>query len=129
MPQHTGADYWDPLSSNDCIVSDFLQKLACDCALMAMNFRGRVEGCEDDDVGNYEDLLTYHPADYATPGLIRQSVTPTAAGFFTRAAQPRTAMLTSGEHFMGGTYGAVTNWATFSQPLGLSARIPSVHRV
>lgn len=115
--------------------------------MMAINFRGKVApppgrrrklsrmrmspprrspqvtGCGEADAGNYEDLMTYMPPDYATPSLIRRSVTG-RGGVYTRAAEPRTAQLTNAEHLMGGTYGAVTNWASFAKarPLLRSAR-------
>ena len=49
------------MSTNDCITSEFCSLLKCDVALMAVNFRGKIDGCGDDDVGNYEDLIAYTP--------------------------------------------------------------------
>mmetsp|Transcript_8908 Transcript_8908/g.27295 ORF Transcript_8908/g.27295 Transcript_8908/m.27295 type:complete len:412 (-) Transcript_8908:63-1298(-) len=106
------------VSTNDVLVSAFLSALKCRCAMMAINFRGKVTGCGEADAGNYEDLMTYMPPDYATPSLIRRSVTG-RGGVYTRAAEPRTAQLTNAEHLMGGTYGAVTNWASFAKALSV----------
>ena len=54
---------------------------------MAINFRNRLENCDDNDVGNYEDLVTYRPADFATPQLIRKSL---EGEFIFRASEPQT---------------------------------------
>ena len=101
------------VSTNDCVVSEFCSLLNCDVALMAINFRGKVDGCGDDDVGNYEDLLAYTPRDYASPSLIRRSVT--GPSYFRASGAP---LPTNLEH-LSATYGAVTNWATFARPLEL----------
>eukprot|EP00854_Cymbomonas_tetramitiformis_P009586 gene9586-11354_t len=104
------------VSTNDCMVSEFLNCLQCDVAIMAVNFRGKVNGCGESDVGNYEDLLSYTPADYKTAAMIRKSVSG-KDGVYSRAAKPRTTMLTNWEHLTKATYAAVTNWATFAKPL------------
>jgi hypothetical protein len=148
------------VSSNDVLVSTFCRALDCDVAMMAMNFRGKVAGAGEDDLGNYEDLMAYRREDYATPGnlfasllfsspcctlyhhihqlilfpilfhfqpnptkpftnppppppppaLIRKSVT---GPIYTRAAG--TALPSNLEHLTRGTYGAITNWASFAR--------------
>ena len=80
---------------------------------MAINFRNKIDGCGDDDVGNYEDLLAYTPRDYASPSLIRRSVS--GIPYFRASGAP---LPTNLEH-LAATYGAVTNWATFARPLAL----------
>ena len=105
------------VSTNDCVVSAFCNCLHPDTALMAANFRGRVEGCGDADVGNYEELIGYMRGDYERPALLRRSV---AEAPYRRAGEPATAMLSNWQHFCGGaTYGAITNWSTFARPLSL----------
>lgn len=106
------------VSTNDCVVSAFCNLLRPDVALMAANFRGKVKGCSDKDVGNYEDLIEYMPADYATPMLLRKSVNGPP---FCRAAVPATRPLSSWQHLWGATYGAATNWSSFAKPLTLGA--------
>ena len=101
------------VSTNDCITSEFCSLLNCDVALMAINFRNKIEGCGDDDVGNYEDLLAYTPRDYASPSLIRRSVT--GPQYFRATGAP----LPSNLEHLAATYGAITNWATFARPLEL----------
>ena len=110
------------VSTNDCVVSAFLRCLDPDVAMMAINFRGKLEGCDaagDGDAGNYEDLLTYMRGDYESPALLRRSVG--AGAPYRRAGAPPTAMLSDWEHVRGATYGAVTNWSTFAKPLSFGA--------
>ena len=109
------------VSTNDCLVSDVLRLLGCDVALMAANFRGRVDGCGDDDVGNYEDLIAFTPSDYATPALVRKAIAAPPLLRETRAALP-----TNVGH-LGATYGAVTNWATFAKPLEIPGGDQDLH--
>ena len=101
------------VSTNDCVTSEFCSLLNCDVALMAINFRNKIDGCGDDDVGNYEDLLAYTPRDYASPSLIRRSVT--GPQYFRATGAP----LPSNLEHLAATYGAITNWATFARPLEL----------
>jgi hypothetical protein len=109
------------VSSNDCMVSTFLNCLRPDCAMMAMNFRDKIDDCGEDDVGNYEDLLTYMKGDYENPSLIRKSVGESrpwsrdSKWFYRRASESK--MLSNLQHAFGATYGATTNWSTFSHPL------------
>ena len=106
------------VSTNDCVVSAFLRCLEPDVAMMAINFRGKLEGAgaaDDGDAGNYEDLLTYMRGDYETPALLRRSVGRGAP--YRRAGVPATAMLSDWQHARGATYGAATNWSTFAKPL------------
>ena len=111
------------VSTNDVLVSTFFRACEADCATMAVNFRGRVEGCGADDVGNYEDALTYLPADFATPALVRRSVTGPP---YVRAAVPPTRPLTNLEHLRA-RYAVATNWATFARPLRVEGARETLH--
>lgn len=106
------------VSTNDCVVSKFFQCLRPDFAMMAINWRGRIAGCHEDDVGNYEALLTYMPADYASPALVRRSV---SGAPYRGAARPPTVMPGNWKHATSATYGATTNWTTFARSLLLPA--------
>lgn len=44
-------------------------------AMMATNLRGRIGGLGDNAVGYYIVLVGYTPADYASPALVRKSIT------------------------------------------------------
>ena len=113
------------VSTNDVLTSAFCNALRCDVAMMAFNYRGRVEGLEEgggeDQVGNYGDLICYTPADYGTPEDIRKSV---ASPPYTRAGGGR--MPSNVEHLTA-TYGGVTNWAAFAKPLEVDGGKQDLH--
>ena len=117
------------VSTNDVYTSAFCRAVAADSALMAINFRGRVEGCTEDMAGNYEDLMQYFRQDFATPELIRRSVAPQAGSPFKRAGTPASRPFSSFEHLFGGpTYAAITNWATFNrEALALPGATEQLH--
>ena len=75
--------------------------------LMAVNFRGRVEGSNHALAGNYESMVYYLPGDFESPGLIRRSLaTMRRCGtspfhLFTRLRAPG---------------GLISNWMTFCLP-------------
>ena len=101
------------VSTNDVVTSAFLRLTGCRTGFMALDCRGRVEGCRAEQAGNMEFGIIYEPADFASPALIRQSLSG-----LRRAARPKTRL--------PGTWGRlrariamVTNWATNSKELAL----------
>jgi hypothetical protein len=62
------------VSTNHVVVSRFFNALRCDLAVMAINFHGKIDGCNEDDVGNYEDLIFYTKHDYVTPSSMQYKV-------------------------------------------------------
>ena len=62
------------VSTNDIITSTFLRAAQVNMGLMAINFRDRLTDCKQSDAGNYQNMLVYYPADYASPSLIRASL-------------------------------------------------------
>jgi len=121
------------VSTNDCLVSAFANALRPTMCAMAANFRGKVSGLNDDDAGNYEDLIEYYDfsetkddtkedtprssltCDYANPALIRRSVQGTP---YARAVT--TATLSDADFvFRVGKIGVTSNWSTFAKPLDL----------
>ena len=76
--------------------------------MMAVNFRGRIEGSHNDALaGNYESTVYYLRGDFESPGLIRRSLaTMRRCGtspfhLFTRLRAPG---------------GLISNWMTFCLP-------------
>ncbi|KAJ1482614.1 hypothetical protein T484DRAFT_1803376 [Baffinella frigidus] len=108
------------VSTNDVVTSTFLRASRADEAWMAVNFRGRIPGVGEAHAGNYESMIRYRPADYASPALIRQSV-----GVLRRASQPPTALPSSLGHLGCNHYALVTNWATFAKEL----HVPIYHEL
>ena len=64
------------VSANSIFTSWFFKINEVDLGLMAINTRGRLEGCPLDmhHAGPYTSGVPYTPADFETPGLIQQSV-------------------------------------------------------
>ena len=65
----------------------------------------------DDRTHRLTSFLAYTPRDYASPSLIRRSVT--GPQYFRASGAP----LPSNLEHLAATYGAITNWATFARPL------------
>jgi len=122
--QRTGSTAF--VSTNDILVSAFSNLTHSDVSMMAINWRGKISDCTEQDVGNYVDLMCYTPADYASPALIRKSISP-EEGPYTGAAHPRARLPSNWEHLTGGTYAAMTNWASFAKPLALSGAEQDLH--
>lgn len=75
-------------------------------------------------MGNYEGTVVYFKGDYATPALLRKSVSGVP---YRRAADPPTAMLSNWEHVCSATYAMNTNWSTFSRPLAFGGAKQEIH--
>eukprot|EP00316_Scyphosphaera_apsteinii_P015788 CAMPEP_0119324312 /NCGR_PEP_ID=MMETSP1333-20130426/62823_1 /TAXON_ID=418940 /ORGANISM="Scyphosphaera apsteinii, Strain RCC1455" /LENGTH=390 /DNA_ID=CAMNT_0007331991 /DNA_START=1 /DNA_END=1173 /DNA_ORIENTATION=+ len=101
------------VSSNDIITSWVMERSAAQLGCMAVNFRGRVAGATSDLAGNYESLLFYRPADFASPALLRASLPK-----LRRASEPPTSLPTSREH-LGLRCCTCSNWSTFAKSLAL----------
>ncbi|KAF0686887.1 Aste57867_21319 [Aphanomyces stellatus] len=95
------------VSTNDVITSWFFSATKCDMGLMFINIRGRVAGVDATMAGNYESFVGYQPEDYATPGLIRQSLATN--GLRRVHSGPFPSMVTR-------TSSILTSWATLYEP-------------
>ena len=116
------------VSTNDVATSTICNAIACDCAYMAINFRGRLEGCHDDLIGNYEELLVYFRQDFATPALIRQSISPDSTGVLMRAGKPKQELFSNLKHLFGGpTFAGLTNWVRFAFAFHLPGATEDLH--
>ena len=122
-PENDGVPF---VSSNDVLMSKFCTAFQppAHFASMTVNFRGRVELCREDDVCNYEDLILYTPADYASPSLIRKSI---SNGVYRRAASPPTKLPTNWQYLTGTSYAAVTNWSTFYSSVDIDEAVEELH--
>lgn len=73
----SGANEGEPyISTNDILSSWFFTISNADVGLIALSLRGERRQCgvTGEDAGNYENLLTLRPNDYATPKLVREAV-------------------------------------------------------
>ena len=114
------------VSTNDVIQSTLCRATRCDVGTMHVNFRGRIaEGdLDEQSAGNYEDMLVMRPPDFASPALVRRSISPPAAAhaeaWLKRAAEPATALPTMAEFLWGmRSINFVSNWSTFARVLEL----------
>ena len=124
---HSGLDR---MSTNDVVFSNICTILKPCLAQQAMNFRNLLEdGCSDDDMGNYWEQIMYTPENYASPALIRRSVTRDGSGVYVRAApwtgegsaRP-TPLPSTIQHMWRGIYVCTSNWKSFWR----EASIPGV---
>ncbi|CAB9511241.1 expressed unknown protein [Seminavis robusta] len=110
------------VSTNDVMTSSFFQACEAKHGMMAMNFRNRMEGLGDLHAGNYENNIYYRPEDFASPALIRKSVTPEEKGgamVFQRRATQDVPINTGLCGLAFGTYGLATNWVSFCKPCSI----------
>ena len=99
------------VSTNDVITAAVCKASKTFLAMMAVNFRGRVEQVSDCDAGNYQNVIPYRPRDYQTPALIRASIKP-----LRRAARPATSIPSFWEFATASTpLMSITNWAQFHE--------------
>ena len=101
------------VSTNDVVTSAFFRASKCRNGHMAVDCRGRIEGCTPDLAGNNEFFIMYEPSDFASPALIRQSLPK-----LRRAAVPATRF----PGFFGrcrARIAMVSNWTTNAQELQL----------
>ena len=116
------------VSTNDCISSWFLRQCSQTSGdmpvlgMMAVNFRGRIEGSRNDALaGNYESTVYYLRGDFESPGLIRRSLATmrrcgnqTGLGSFsTRVRTP---------------WSLISNWTSFCLPPKLRGCRELLHR-
>jgi hypothetical protein len=103
------------VSTNDVLTSWFLQNCHCKHGLMALNFRGRLEGCTENNAGNYEHVIFLRPEDSASASLIRKTILPKEPPRFQRLVtynEPMPDFWT----MVGESIGLATNWSSFAKP-------------
>ena len=109
------------VSTNDVITSWIFARGGFELGCMAINFRGKLPGVTSDLAGNYESLLFYRPADFATAALVRASLLK-----LHRAASPPTKLPSSYEH-LGMRCCTTTNWSTFAETIELPGAMQTLH--
>mmetsp|Transcript_21447 Transcript_21447/g.44730 ORF Transcript_21447/g.44730 Transcript_21447/m.44730 type:complete len:449 (-) Transcript_21447:67-1413(-) len=104
------------VSTNDVITSWFLQNCRCKHGLMALNFRGKLDGHTESHAGNYENVVFFRADDSASPALIRKSIT---TGNNSPTFQRRVTVNDPMPNFWtmaSGSIAIITNWASFAKP-------------
>lgn len=109
------------VSSNDILTSAFATKLGADVCIMAINLRGRIEGIDESDMGNYENGLLFDAACSATPSTVRKALRHPAL-------QCRETPLPSLSAAFASKYCLISNWASGSVSLELPNCTESFHQ-
>jgi Wax ester synthase-like Acyl-CoA acyltransferase domain len=103
------------VSSNDVITSWFLHNCRCKHGHMAINFRGRFEGCTENNAGNYMNVLFLRPDDSASAALIRKTILPKEPPLLQRQVtqtEPMPNFWTMAVESLA----FATNWSSFAKP-------------
>jgi len=114
----------DWVSTNDVVVSNFLNTLDADQAIMSVNFRDKLAELSDTDAGNYFQMMFVRPHDRETPNRLREAVNDIQKG----CRKPKVPPLTSWEHLVSRkNLGMVSNWCSLGKPLVLENCSQTLH--
>lgn len=94
------------VSTNDILTSEYFRSTDCDMGAIAINYRNRIDGLTDEFFGNYEGVVCYQREDFATPQLIRASL---SNGRFKRCI--------TGSLTCRAKIALLSNWTSFYTPL------------
>ncbi|KAG9407780.1 hypothetical protein AC1031_021020 [Aphanomyces cochlioides] len=95
------------VSTNDVLTSWFFRQCNSVVGFMTINYRGRMKGLASHLAGNYTSWLGYQPEDYASPALIRESLTSNVLRRVRSGNFP---------WMFKGTASVITSWATLYKP-------------
>jgi len=109
------------ISSNDVLTSCFGKLTGARLNAMAMSFRGRLEGLEEDDMGNYETSLMSDSEVYARPTDLRHALQ--SGPPFRLRGQPLPGMW----ELIQSKVAAGSNWAGFAGSLTIAGVPQGLH--
>jgi len=104
------------VSTNDIITSAFSNAAAAHTCLMAMDFRGRVDGLTEEHAGNYVNCLPFDTANSVTPDRVRQSL-----------LHPRFHCRDEPVKIFS-RFCLITNWSSFSKPIHIPNCVEQLHQ-
>lgn len=99
------------ISTNDIITSSFFKTIKARIGMMAINFRNKIAGLDDNDAGNYEGVKLYDSGIYATPEGIRKSLQGTIP------YKSRSKSMPGALESCYMNIGIITNWTSFTGKL------------
>ncbi|MCH2110847.1 MAG: hypothetical protein MK135_16130 [Polyangiaceae bacterium] len=108
------------LSTNDILSSSYAQLCGSNALIMAVNFRGRISGINENDAGNYEELLVIDSVTSSQSQNIRLLVSDLAQ-------QSKKISLPKGPAMAKSKPVLITNWAGFSRALMLEGAQELLH--
>ena len=91
------------VSTNDIITCWLFKLLNVDIGGMVVNYRNRIPGITESNVGNYSSMITYQRDDYSHPSLIRASLQS-----YCRVITKKLNFIPFISRFI-----RITNWSTF----------------
>jgi len=109
------------VSTNDVLTSWLMKHCTGDHGLMAINWRNRLEGHTDLHVGNYENMIFFNEEDYASPGLIRESLKSYKRSVSKDKKFPSSWEMAKSKVFV------VTNWITFAKENVIKGCVEDLH--
>lgn len=109
------------ISSNDILTSNFFTLINARIGFMAVNFRRKLKGLKEEDIGNYEGAILYDKEHYATSSLIRTSLLSGLPYSATNRKLPK--LLEA----LFCKLGLISNWSAFSQELSIGKAKQSLH--
>ncbi len=104
----------DFISTNDIIFSAFSNFTKARISLMAINFRSKLSGLDDNDAGNYEGVVLYDKDNYETPEKVRNALL---------TGPPYTGISSQLPGFLTGItckMSLITNWASLTKDITLA---------
>lgn len=110
------------VSTNDIITSSLGQMFKTDFVFMAINWRGRIDGCSMDLAGNYDSSLLINQQDCATPGLFRKAFARACHAGSNNSSHIRVFL-----RFMLSKSMIITNWASFPEELSVEGCVKTLH--
>lgn len=109
------------VSTNDVLTSWLMKHSDSPHGMMLINWRNRLEGHTNLHAGNYSGFIYYEEDDYASPGLIRQSL-DSCKRIVTRDKQ-----FPSWWGFATTKCTCISNWMTFAKPNMIEGCVEDVH--
>lgn len=109
------------VSVNDVLVSALARMAKARVMLMFINFRGRVEGLEADEVGNYESALLLDEGVYGSPAKLRKAL---AAG---APFQTHEKPLPTTWEALNSQFASASNWTAFKGELAIAGAEQLLH--
>jgi len=116
------------VSTNDVLTSWLLRRASTSRGLMAVNWRNRLEGHTHLHAGNYENFILYDEEDYATPGMIRKSLSLSSSSdscSYKRVVTKET--FPSFWNVVSTKFSLVTNWSSFAMPNIIEGCVEDLH--
>ncbi|MBB6462203.1 hypothetical protein [Flammeovirga kamogawensis] len=109
------------VSTNDILQSSISKAVDARLSMMAINFRNRIEGINNNDAGNYEAGLFFDKVNYYKPQNIRSALNSGVPMKTTSSSIP------SFFETLGDKFTQITNWASFASGIVIDGTKQKIH--